>query len=431
MSRETISLADQDTIKACQVLMTNQTLTVPSLLNILGKVPGLVQSLAARLEVQYDKTETLRMQVKDLQGKLAQWDAERRGIAVMRDKFGARPGENDAEFITRIHQERIDAQGEVLRLSSDLAMMTERAQGCASGRNLLDEVAKLEGLLNKETTKNARLVVELTEAEIKIGEQAHTLQSRASAPADLRAEIDRQNDRANSAERREFILQGQLRDAQLAMQHERNQHDLMRERAEAAERCAARAEHTSDAALHTRVEALETELRQYKDHPGLPIDVLVYEAYQTAKDKGWHDPADENDVAVIEARQALGREGLRVWRICYIAEKIRKGQAPALQDYLRIFDEVEYRLSASDVRLISDLMLVITEVGEAIDDVLADRMVEGVDEKGKPIGLPSELADVVIRVAHICGHRKIDLAGAVQRKLKFNKTRPHKHGKHA
>lgn len=363
MSRETISLADQVTIKACQALTTDQTLTVPSLLNLLGRVPGLVQSLAARLEVQYDKTETLRMQVKDLQGNLAQWDAERRGIAVMRDKFGARPEENDAEFITRLHQERIDAQGEVLRLSSDLALMTERAQGCASERILLDEVAKLEGLLNKETTENARLVAELTEAEIKIGEQAQV-------------------------------------------------------------------ERTVNAALR-RVDALEAKIQNHTGHSGLPISDLVHEAYQTAKDKGWHDPADEDDVTVVETRQALCREGLRVWRICYIAEKIRKGQPPVLQDYLRIFNEVEYRLSASDVRLISDLMLVITEVGEAIDDVIGGRLEERVDEKCKPIGLPSELADVVIRVAHICGHRKIDLAGAIQRKLKFNKTRPYKHGRRA
>ena len=37
MSRETISMEDQDTLKACHVLTTNQTLTVPSLLNILSK----------------------------------------------------------------------------------------------------------------------------------------------------------------------------------------------------------------------------------------------------------------------------------------------------------------------------------------------------------------------------------------------------------
>ncbi len=46
----------------------------------------------------------------------------------------------------------------------------------------------------------------------------------------------------------------------------------------------------------------------------------------------------------------------------------------------------------------------------------------------KPEGIPSELADVVIRVAHFCGANGIDLAAAVREKVAFNKTRPFKHG---
>jgi NTP pyrophosphatase (non-canonical NTP hydrolase) len=47
----------------------------------------------------------------------------------------------------------------------------------------------------------------------------------------------------------------------------------------------------------------------------------------------------------------------------------------------------------------------------------------------KPEGIPPELADVVIRIAHYCGVNDIDLVGAIQTKLAFNKTRPHMHGK--
>lgn len=47
----------------------------------------------------------------------------------------------------------------------------------------------------------------------------------------------------------------------------------------------------------------------------------------------------------------------------------------------------------------------------------------------KPEGIPVELADVIIRIAHYCGHHKIDLIKAIQDKLAFNRTRPFMHGK--
>lgn len=50
------------------------------------------------------------------------------------------------------------------------------------------------------------------------------------------------------------------------------------------------------------------------------------------------------------------------------------------------------------------------------------------DDGGKPYGIPSELADVVIRVADMCGYYNIDLEAAVKAKLEFNRTRPYRHG---
>lgn len=51
------------------------------------------------------------------------------------------------------------------------------------------------------------------------------------------------------------------------------------------------------------------------------------------------------------------------------------------------------------------------------------------DDGKKPEGVPSELADVVIRVADLCGMYGIDLEAAITEKLAFNETRPYKHGK--
>jgi NTP pyrophosphatase (non-canonical NTP hydrolase) len=47
----------------------------------------------------------------------------------------------------------------------------------------------------------------------------------------------------------------------------------------------------------------------------------------------------------------------------------------------------------------------------------------------KPCGIPSEMADVVIRVLHFCGKHGIDIEKAVIEKMAFNESRPHMHGK--
>lgn len=46
----------------------------------------------------------------------------------------------------------------------------------------------------------------------------------------------------------------------------------------------------------------------------------------------------------------------------------------------------------------------------------------------KPEGVPSELADVVIRIFDMCHHYGINIEEAILEKHEFNKTRPYKHG---
>lgn len=48
---------------------------------------------------------------------------------------------------------------------------------------------------------------------------------------------------------------------------------------------------------------------------------------------------------------------------------------------------------------------------------------------GKPEGVPSELADVVIRCFDMADYYGIDLEAAILEKHEYNKTRPYKHGK--
>jgi NTP pyrophosphatase (non-canonical NTP hydrolase) len=49
-------------------------------------------------------------------------------------------------------------------------------------------------------------------------------------------------------------------------------------------------------------------------------------------------------------------------------------------------------------------------------------------EDGKPEGIPSELADVVIRLLDICGYLNIDLEAALIEKMTYNEKRPYRHG---
>lgn len=74
------------------------------------------------------------------------------------------------------------------------------------------------------------------------------------------------------------------------------------------------------------------------------------------------------------------------------------------------------------------LALITSEVGEAVEELRIDRVPYYIDA-GKPCGLVSELADIVIRVADMCGYYGYDLEKAIEDKLRYNKTRPYKHGK--
>lgn len=73
----------------------------------------------------------------------------------------------------------------------------------------------------------------------------------------------------------------------------------------------------------------------------------------------------------------------------------------------------------------SELSEMLEEVREPGRDLLEIRE----SEKGKPEGFPIECADLVIRLADLCGAMGIDLGAAIVKKHEYNVTRPHKHGK--
>lgn len=103
-----------------------------------------------------------------------------------------------------------------------------------------------------------------------------------------------------------------------------------------------------------------------------------------------------------------------------------------------------------DASVGEDIALMHSELSEALEDHRAGRLphellwersdgitcrtprdAQSGDEKmdsPKPVGIPSELADVIIRILHFSGKHGIDIEAAVREKMAYNESRPFKHG---
>jgi NTP pyrophosphatase (non-canonical NTP hydrolase) len=75
-----------------------------------------------------------------------------------------------------------------------------------------------------------------------------------------------------------------------------------------------------------------------------------------------------------------------------------------------------------------DIALLHSEVSEALDAWREIGFDERTSEGGKPDDVASELADVLIRLLDICQRRGIDLRAEYERKMRFNLSRPYRHG---
>lgn len=82
-------------------------------------------------------------------------------------------------------------------------------------------------------------------------------------------------------------------------------------------------------------------------------------------------------------------------------------------------------------RSVGDLIaLMHSELSEALEEYRNGHAPSEIyfSDGAKPEGIPVELADCVIRIFDFCGKYAIDLQQAIDMKMEYNKTRPHRHG---
>lgn len=135
-------------------------------------------------------------------------------------------------------------------------------------------------------------------------------------------------------------------------------------------------------------------------------------AWQNSEDKGFHSDRPNRDDFVP------GERGDRAYAIA-----LRDNQSNKL---MLIVGEA----SEGHEELRSGKPADLTYYPTAIED--SDLLVHPYGPGGlpaKPEGLPSELADIVIRAFDTAEIEKIDLAGMIAEKIIYNASRPYKHGK--
>lgn len=101
-----------------------------------------------------------------------------------------------------------------------------------------------------------------------------------------------------------------------------------------------------------------------------------------------------------------------------------------IQDCWQVSEDHGWHEGVDDRTFMEKLVLIHSELSEALEEYRDGRYFTEIyyGEKGKPEGIPIELADAFIRLADLAVIYGIDLPKAIEIKQEFNRTRPYRHG---
>ena len=74
------------------------------------------------------------------------------------------------------------------------------------------------------------------------------------------------------------------------------------------------------------------------------------------------------------------------------------------------------------------IALIHSEASEALESYRNHEPISWIDDKGKPHGIGSEFADIMIRLGHYAVMLGINLDAECKKKLEYNLTRGYRHG---
>src|SRR5579875_111735 len=164
----------------------------------------------------------------------------------------------------------------------------------------------------------------------------------------------------------------------------------------------------------THEEQMKSIVATLTEQDDLDLDTLSKLACDTATAKGFTDASIPEDIALMHSELSEMLEDFRAGKLAREMMYEQKVFLPTT-----IVDNIQSFLSSIGLSAPPQVRFttVLTTSRVAPDGTL-----------NKPVGMPSELADVIVRVLHFCGKHGVPIGHAVREKMLYNASRPFKHG---
>ena len=149
------------------------------------------------------------------------------------------------------------------------------------------------------------------------------------------------------------------------------------------------------------------------------LNELRDEARRIAEAHGFRDATIGEDVALMHSELSELLEDHRAGKLAHEMMYERK-----IEIEPKVVDEIRSHVSRLTGGLVKEpevrFVTVLTDERSHRED--------GREVLHKPVGIPSEIADIIIRALHFSGKHGINVEAAVTEKMAYNATRTHMHG---